>query len=101
MTPFELDILLHYYAIREDHPVVDRQPPIWPETCDAFLNEGLIEIIPVVQRQYCTYRLTERGKAYIEHVLAVPLPVVKWVLPDTKAWRGPTFPPRHDDIGSE
>ena len=110
MTPFELDILLHYYTRCEDHEVVHRHPPIWPETRAALFNEGVIERVPkssLTENYTCTYRLTERGKAYIEYVLAVPLPVVKWVLPDAKDWRGSPFPEkadrnflsRHDDIG--
>lgn len=78
MTPFELDILLHYYGCADDHPVVQRNPPIWPETRDAFLETELMEF--AVPGESATYRLTARGKAYIEYVLAVPLPVVKWVL---------------------
>lgn len=89
MTPFELDILLHYYGCADDHPVIERNPPIWPETRNAFISEKLLEAEPCVappgypQR---TYRLTPRGRAYVKFVLAVPLPEQSWVLPDAKAW---------------
>ena len=86
MTPFELDILLHYYSIAEDHPVVNRKPPIWPETRKAFLDEGLMELVPMGEVRWATYRLTERGQAYIKAILEVPLPVKKWVMPEPRLW---------------
>ena len=93
MTPFELDILLHYYAICEDHPVVRNNPPIWKGTRDAFIETGLMEVRLENDPHYqcCTYRLTERGNAYIEAVLSVPLPVQKWVMPDPNSWGLPLF----------
>lgn len=32
MTPFELDILIHYYSFQTEHPVVENNPPIWGST---------------------------------------------------------------------
>lgn len=94
MTPFELDILLHYYAHTVDHPVVEENPPIWAETLDAFLSEKLLQHNPKVPppgysgRIYC---LTERGRAYIGFVLEVPLPTTKWVLPNVpEDWQFPS-----------
>ncbi len=82
MTPFELDILLHYYGHADDHPVVARNPPIWKETRDAFREKGLLETDTTMEST-ATYRLTERGKAYIDAMLALPLPVQIWVMPPT------------------
>jgi DNA-binding HxlR family transcriptional regulator len=94
VTPFELEILLHMYYTPTKPDAFVRRAPILPETLVAFVQEGLIEESEPTEPDYCGYRLTERGTAYIEHVLAVPLPVVKWVLPDYKKWDGPSFPPR-------
>lgn len=84
MTPFELEILLHMYCTPTNPPAFERRPPILVETLASFVHENLIEDAPPEEKghqDYCDFRLTERGKAYIQHVLAVPFPVVKWVLP--------------------
>lgn len=99
MTPFELDILLHYYGHADDHPVVENNPPVWRETLDAFKSERLLQDEPCVappgypQR---TYRLTERGQAYVAFVLAVPLPITTWRLPEPNMLGGIQFPDRPD-----
>lgn len=83
MTPFELEILLHMYYTPTKPDAFVRRARILPQTLCALITDGVIEECPVKEPDYCEYRLTERGKVYIEHVLAVPLPVVKWVLPET------------------
>lgn len=82
MTPFEFDILLHYYVSSAPHRVELENPPIWPETRAWLLAEGLLELRSPTESGGA-YRATERAKAYIEHVLATPLPVSKWVIPDS------------------
>ena len=96
MTPFELDILLHYYGHADDHPVVNARPPIWEGTLEAFLSEGLLEGILKTEHG-ATIRLTDRGRAYIDYVLAVPLPVRCWKLPDMNMLAGIRFPERCGD----
>ncbi len=75
MTPFELDILLHYYACCDDHPVVLNNPPIWWETRQWMLDEGLL----VVANAISSYKIGERGKVLIDHITNLPLPV--WRMP--------------------
>lgn len=87
MTPFELDILLHYYGHADDHSVMFDNPPIWTATRDAFKAEELLGERPAGKSgSDSLYYLTDRGKAYIEAVLAVPLPVSRWVLPAPNTW---------------
>jgi hypothetical protein len=84
MTPFEIDIMLHYYCHADDHPHLRNEPPIWRGTMQAFLDQGLLVFVPEQARDTNypqTYRLTERGKAYCEQLQAVPLPVQIWVSP--------------------
>ena len=75
MTPFELDILLHYYCRADDHPSMRNPPPIWAETIrdlyDAQLltGEGIVTI----------HKITERGRVLIAHMLSLPLP--EWKMP--------------------
>lgn len=79
MTPFELDILLHYHCIAADHRACVQNVPIWPETRDMLLAEGLLK---TPSKLHCrTHDLGERGKVYIQAVLATPLPVQTWVMP--------------------
>ncbi len=85
MTPYELGILLWYYAHAEDHPDMFRQPPVWPETIDRFQADKLLEFIPEDNRPASfpmAYELTERGHVYINSLLDVPLPVQVWVTPE-------------------
>ena len=79
MTPFELDILLHYHCIAKDCRACVENVPIWPQTRDWMLSEGLLKTPSRMDSR--TYDLTERGEAYIQAVLAMPLPVSKWVIP--------------------
>ena len=80
MTPFELDILLHYYCRVDEHQVVYDNPLIWPSTREMFLREGLLTTN--VHESYTgSYKTTERAEVYIKHILSLPLPVQKWEMP--------------------
>ena len=62
-TPFELDILLHYYGCADDHQAMFDNPPIWPATRDEFKANGLLAERPEGERfGKALYFLTERGK---------------------------------------
>lgn len=82
MTPFELEILLHYYSRADDHPVMFQNPPIWPETRDRFMDNALLAKSPVGYMSPA-YVLTNRGHAFIRDVLKTPLPVQVWASPAT------------------
>lgn len=77
MTPFELDILLHYYCKGDDHNVVVENPSIWPETRKWFLDNDLLRLATDIEKQLgheSTYRTTNRANILIEHILDLPLP---------------------------
>lgn len=84
MTCYEIGILLHYYVKCEDHPDIERNPPIWRPTIDNFISHNLLEhntraaapgdVAP-------TYAVTERGRVFMEALQGVPLPIKKWVMP--------------------
>ncbi len=82
MSPFELDILLHYYSRRDDHPVLADNPPIWTSTRGKMKSDGLLGENDPVKVGEPLYYLTERGKVYIEAILSLPLPVQQWVMPN-------------------
>lgn len=75
MTPYEIDILLWYYARCEDHPDLERNPPVWRPTIAEFMDRGLLST-PHTER---CYELTPRGKAYVDALQRVPLPEQVWV----------------------
>lgn len=80
MTPYEIDVMLHYYTRVNDHECVVTNPPVWRGTVEAFLELGLLAL--AVQPSDVCYRITERGKAYCGHLCAVQVPVCKWVQPE-------------------
>jgi hypothetical protein len=75
MTPYEIDILLWYYARCEDHPDKVRNPPVWKPTIDGFLDANLLHIAVDPD---CLYALTERGGVYVQALMRVPLPEPAW-----------------------
>lgn len=81
MTPYEIDILLWYYARCEDHPDIQRNPPIWSPTMSSFLQHELIQPSDKngIRKDMC-YELTPRGVAYVEALQTVPLPRHQWVV---------------------
>lgn len=81
MTPFEIDILLHYATTRGDHPLIDNPPPIWGRTITEFLEMGLLA---TGTDGVTAYVATDRLRAYAEALQRVPLPVQSWVMPDSK-----------------
>lgn len=80
MTPLELDVMIHYIGHTCDHDIVARNPPIWAETRDWFLSEGLLEVVPTDQVRDAIYRLTPRGIAFVEALQSVPLPEQIWIV---------------------
>ncbi|TXH50484.1 MAG: hypothetical protein E6Q97_20305 [Desulfurellales bacterium] len=73
MTPLQLNILLHYYSCANDYRDGDFTAPAVREAIDWFYeNVDMLEINNEGSG-LATYRITERGRDYIETVLAVPL----------------------------
>lgn len=85
MTCYELGIMIHYYGRADDHDDLDRRPPVWQPTMDAFVSQGLLELnqrVPPPDTPQTVYVITERGRVFVEQGLqAVPLPVQRWVMP--------------------
>lgn len=71
LTPYELEILLHVYYSPNFLPPNDEA---WRMARNRLFQRELLKDKPC-----STYRITERGRAYIEHLLRQPLPVCKWV----------------------
>ena len=83
MTPFEFDILLHYHCIATDHRACVDNVPIWPQTRDWMLKEGLL--VTPSRMGSRTYDLGPRGEVFIQAALNLPLPV--WAMPNCTSTR--------------
>lgn len=78
MTPLEIEILLHYYYTGgEDFP--RRNAPAAQEAIARFLNLGLLEVAS--HPTGAQYHATKGVEVYVEALMAVPLPVRKWLIP--------------------
>ena len=78
MTPFEIDILLHYATKGDDHPLMFNPPPIWRETIARFLADGLLKVGAGLSVAYVA---TDRLIVYANALQKVPLPIQVWVMP--------------------
>ncbi len=77
MTPYELEILLHYHACHSSFPRSDAL--IFQQTVGDLVRSGLMNSLnPTWDR----FELTEMGHFYVvEGLCKVPLPVAKWEIP--------------------
>lgn len=81
MTPYEIDILLFYYARCEDHPDIVRNPPGWRVTVKSLIEQDLLTREERTEWNLA-FRLTDRGTAYVDALQRVPLPRAAWLVPD-------------------
>lgn len=93
MSPLEIKMILHIYAIVTDY----RDQPdarhghseAVRETLESFEASGLIEqsfpdeVWDAMSRsdRPSQYHITEKGTAFVEALCAVKLPVIKWMQP--------------------
>ena len=82
MTPFEFDILLWYRAHACDHKVTYDNPPVWEQTRQWFIEAELLEQVQTDDARQALYRLTERGRVFIDAALQTKLPQKRWVMVD-------------------
>ena len=88
MTPLEIDIILHYYAIAEDYRGGDHSAPAVGEAIKRFISADMLRpATPNPEDRLLAVRppayvVTERGRIYVEALQAVPLPIQKWVMPE-------------------
>ncbi len=82
MTPYEIEILLHYYYSAVDHPsMAEAGSNAWAVNRDRLKEKDLLMCRDSGGRGP-VYKLTERGDYYVrEGLLKVPLPVQRWEIP--------------------
>lgn len=86
MSPLEIEILLWYRVRGTDFRDGDFRSPVVRQTINRFRDEDyLLEKVPQTPGVYATYRLTDRGNAFVTAILALPLPVCRWEIPSTEA----------------
>lgn len=81
MTPLQLEMLLHYYASADDFRDGDFGAPSVREAIAHFKAAEMLTISDGTSN--ATYSITERGRVYVEAVLAVPMPERRWVMPSS------------------
>lgn len=82
MTPLQIQMMLHYYTRNEPYAV--REP--------AHANSGAVhtqrlclitdEMLTTDPTSDSCFKVTERGHAYVDALMGLPLPIKKWVMPD-------------------
>ena len=75
MTPLEIDMMLHFYCRADSYPW--RGAPAEQAALQRFREEGLV----VEPLNVDKVKLTDRGRAYVNFLMDMPLPVAKWSLP--------------------
>jgi hypothetical protein len=80
MSPYDIEILLHYHSRTDDWSGPSAGNALHRETMRRFVQDGLLSRCeePAASRDY---EPTERLHAYVEGLCRVPLPVQRWVVP--------------------
>jgi hypothetical protein len=72
-SPLKLEILLQCYTLA--HPDFNREAPAVREALSYLHNHSMIDRMDFP-------KVTDKGEAYIKHILKVPFPVQRWEIPD-------------------
>lgn len=83
MSPFQLEILLSYHYSTRDYLSPGRSYEAMVEALRDLCELQLLEENANAANDpgETKYKLAPRGKAYVEFVLNLPLPVMKWEMP--------------------
>lgn len=87
MSPLQIDILFWYHVRCNDYRDGDMSAPAVREALDFFVHKvGLLEVIKPetrIEGDDRSYRCTDRARAYLDAIQAMPLPVCRWEIPET------------------
>lgn len=72
-TPSDIEILIHYFVCPEPHPRVHASAV--KGTIAMYLNSDILEEDTVFESGY---KVTEKGHAWLQMILAVPYPIQRW-----------------------
>lgn len=79
-SPSNLELLLHCYYSLEPHPRYDA-PAIVEGTEFLLRNEMIEERSFEPRTMQTTYIATDKGVAYIKHLMQTPFPIAHWIIP--------------------
>lgn len=78
ITPYVLELVIHHHCSYDLFP--RWEAPLYNPTIDELIAEGILER----GDDGAPYHTTEKGKAWIEMLLATPFPEQKWIDPRKK-----------------
>ena len=84
-TPLELEILLHYYITNSDYRELNA--PAIKEAIEKFVKLGLLIDNRNNKNDFCHQQFRSNDEAlsiYVETLLNVPLPKMKWTIEKEK-----------------
>lgn len=79
MSPLEIEILLHYHSRTNDYRGGDFTAPAVREAINNFRD--CEEMLCPCESGSRTYRLTERGRVFVDALQRLPLPRRVWLMP--------------------
>jgi len=79
ITPLHIEIVLHYNCTTA--PMEHATAPAVQEYIRQLLGEEILIWVSARPVTNGHYGLTEKGKAWLEMILATPFPVQRWVAP--------------------
>lgn len=79
MTPLELSILIHYRGCANDFRDGDFSSPSVRSVIDYFC--GPLGLLEGTYSNNANYKLTERGRVFVDALCETPLPIQTWVMP--------------------
>lgn len=78
MSPFIIEIIIHYHWNTEDAPML-LESPATMEATEWLCSNGILKKNPEGDKSKYTPN-REAIQVYIEKLLAIPLPTLKWVI---------------------
>ena len=80
-SPLVLEIILHYYCCPKDFPRMDENIPSIVDAVDYLERNEIIRTVPKTNTK-TTYKITEKGKAFVDELCQTPFPTLKreWVV---------------------
>lgn len=81
MVPLQIEVLLHYYAHAGEHRLFSEEPPISLSIRKWLIDNELLRKLDTPLEHGASYQLTRRGLALVEHIMNLPLPEKRWIMP--------------------
>lgn len=80
MTLVEIEVLIHY-AYKPCDIEERNYTPAVRNAIEAHCRRGLLRERETIRDNPALYEVTDKGRAYLEALQALPMPVQKWAMP--------------------